>query len=353
MRNNKIASILALTFLTLSMKPILSSASITNNSIINNNENQTHSFNVEFKSVSTEEKAKEVINHENTIDKDTLSQYSSPNDETNQETDTDEGISFSNIDEEDTQILFIQETKFNDLNWQINVQRVDTDYVQLAEFMNNGYSVDKQVFPDGNNMLLLSAMQQREDLFNFALNNGANVKYINKEGQNAYHWASNGYNPILFKNLLDKNNSLEILNKSDNLGKTPLHFAAANGNLEILDLLLKNNVNIYINDKDGRSPLFYALVYGKYEAALVLIQKGADLTLVDKNGTSIEDLILNSNIDMFQMSYKYLPKDIQEKIIKILKNSPQIAYNLVNPNVTYEKIKEIEKNTIDVNEDFL
>lgn len=352
MKENKIASVVALTILTLGLTPMLSSASIPIEIISTPNNDSTPSFSVEsaFKSPPTEDKP--VISNikEINITKKETPIQTNNSDEVNE---SDDGISISNVDENGNQTLFVQRTQFDDINWQISVQTQETDYDKLKDFFNKGFSVDRQVFNDGNNMLILSAMQQREELLKFAVSNGANLKYFNKQGQNAYHWASNGYNPEILSYLLDKNKTLEVINKSDNNGKTPLHFASANGNLKIVELLLKNNANISAKDKDERTPLFYALIYKKYDIANLLLKSGADTTLSDKNGISIEYLILNSSINMFEMSYKILPKTIQDKIITSLKDAPHVAYKLANPSVTYEKIKEMEKNGISVDEDII
>lgn len=357
MRKSKIASVVSLTILSFGMTSLLANQPIVNEHHENNN--STPSFSVEsaFKSITSDDKPlTENSNQEITIIKeDGITHMSNVDeDEHNKGIEiSNDGISISNVDENGNQILFVKAPKYDDLNWQMNIQATDVDYVELAEFMNKGYSVDRPAFADGNNMLLLASMQQRESLLNFAINNGANLAYNNKQGQNAYHWAANGYNPVLLQNLLDKNKTTEVLNKSDNLGKTPLHFAAASGNPKIVDMLLANQADISAKDKDGRSPLFYALVNGRYDIATLLIKKGSDLTLVDNVGVDIEELILNSNISMYQLSYSSLPKNIQEKIIKNLKDAPQIAYKLVNPSITFEKIEKMEKHGISIDEDIL
>lgn len=266
----------------------------------------------------------------------------------------DDGIVISNHDEEDEDNTpVVKKPLTNELMWQIAIQTNNTNYDEINDFLNKGVSVDKAVFDDGNNMLLLSAMQNRPELFKFALSHGANISYQNKAGQNVYHWISNNNSLDGLKDLLAKNNSNTLINQVDKQGKTPLHMAAIKNNLGNIDLLLKNSANIDIKDKDGRTALFYALTTNNYQAAAFLVKKGADIRITDNNGTSIEDLIVNSDISMYQMSFKLLPKDIQDKIIKSLKDAPQVIHTLVNPEVSFDKFIDMEKYGISADEEII
>lgn len=266
---------------------------------------------------------------------------------------SDEGIEITNV-EEDNQILFVQ-NKYDDLNWQRAIQSTQPDFEHIAEFLNQGFSIDKPVFEDGNNMLILGAMQNRSSLVNFAVNNGANLSHTNKEGQNVFYWAAANQDTEILNNLLEKNKSSNLINKVDKLGRTPLHVASAKNNIEAVKLLLKNNADMNIKDKDGRTPLFYALTSKSYQVASFLLEKNRDISLADKQGSTIESLILASGINMYELSFNFLPENIQNQIIVSLKDAPQVVYKLKNydSSISFDKFNDMQKYGTEINEDII
>ena len=56
--------------------------------------------------------------------------------------------------------------------------------------------------------------------------------------------------------LIKKNAYIDI---RDDLGKTPLMYAAEKGNLELVKLLLKNGANPFKSDKFGTTPFLFAI----------------------------------------------------------------------------------------------
>lgn len=68
------------------------------------------------------------------------------------------------------------------------------------------------------------------------------------------------------------------------LGRSALHFAALNGNEEILEQLLLAGGNGDAKDFDGWTPLMYAVQRGDKETALLLTRVGADVNRADNFG---------------------------------------------------------------------
>jgi len=91
-------------------------------------------------------------------------------------------------------------------------------------------------------------------------------------------------------------------------GRCPLHYAAANGNLETIKELSKgisltslrndnnsNNVNnfeysLHIKDLDGHTPLHLAIIDGNINCIQYLIQMGSDLNCKDNDGRNALDI---------------------------------------------------------------
>ena len=76
------------------------------------------------------------------------------------------------------------------------------------------------------------------------------------------------FNQCEFIKYLEK---LSIVNLIDNQKKTPLHYAAENGNIEAIEALTMCDVNA--RDKRGMSPLHYAAASGFTEATKTLLKK--------------------------------------------------------------------------------
>ena len=74
-------------------------------------------------------------------------------------------------------------------------------------------------------------------------------------------------------------------NVQDDLGMTPLHRAASDGYLEVVELLLEHGANSNIQEnKYGWTPLHYAAKKCHVNVARVLLDHGADPTIRDNEG---------------------------------------------------------------------
>lgn len=96
----------------------------------------------------------------------------------------------------------------------------------------------------------------------------------------------------LLKAYLTEHKEKKIHNKLDSkTGKNVLHTASELGNIEIIDLLVKEfKSNINFKNKVGNTPIFEACVTGEYEAVELLINLGAKLDVVGEN----EDNLLHA-----------------------------------------------------------
>jgi ankyrin repeat protein len=74
-------------------------------------------------------------------------------------------------------------------------------------------------------------------------------------------------------------------------GWTALHYAAINGNPEIIKVLLDASAYIDAESAEGRmTPIMLAAVRGRVAAVRVLQQEGADVTLKNADGMTVLDL---------------------------------------------------------------
>jgi len=103
-----------------------------------------------------------------------------------------------------------------------------------------------------------------------------NTKYK----QSSLHQAVTSQKADAVKDLLNKHAEIDSV---DILGRTPLHYAAIGGYVEIAELLLDRGANINAMDSSKQwTPLFYATFMQHKEMVKLLIKKGADQALKDK-----------------------------------------------------------------------
>merc|ERR550532_2114103 len=76
----------------------------------------------------------------------------------------------------------------------------------------------------------------------------------------------------------------------DSQGATPLHIAAANGYLAVLEFLLDHHYSTEVCDVDLWQPLHAAACWGHLEAVEVLAQNGADISAVTRSGETPFDI---------------------------------------------------------------
>jgi hypothetical protein len=74
------------------------------------------------------------------------------------------------------------------------------------------------------------------------------------------------------------------VNVKDVYGATPLHYAAANGHVEIIHLLLQNGADVNARNNYGYTPLHYAARNGNVDILHLLVENGADLEAQENDG---------------------------------------------------------------------
>lgn len=91
-------------------------------------------------------------------------------------------------------------------------------------------------------------------------------------------------------------------NASDDFGVTPLHYAAAMGHSELLELLIARGANINARSKEGVSPLYVAADRGGAEATRLLISHGADVNVRTRsNYTPLTPAATNGDLAMVEL----------------------------------------------------
>uniref|UniRef100_A0A2K6DYF7 Ankyrin repeat domain 44 n=1 Tax=Macaca nemestrina TaxID=9545 RepID=A0A2K6DYF7_MACNE len=114
----------------------------------------------------------------------------------------------------------------------------------------------------------------------FLLQNDANPSIRDKEGYNSIHYAAAYGHRQCLELLLERTNS--GFEESDSgATKSPLHLAAYNGHHQALEVLLQSLVDLDIRDEKGRTALDLAAFKGHTECVEALINQGASIFVKD------------------------------------------------------------------------
>lgn len=123
---------------------------------------------------------------------------------------------------------------------------------------------------------------QREDLFNFLLNRGANLTARDEQGRCAVHFfAIHGFFKSPAKMIVEANISLDPV---DYHGASPLHYAAKSGRLTEMQLLLEHGASTKLTDAYGRRVLHNAVISNQSRIVDAVLSYETDINAQDNTG---------------------------------------------------------------------
>ncbi len=74
------------------------------------------------------------------------------------------------------------------------------------------------------------------------------------------------------------------VNSTDNVDRTPLHFAAANGeSVDLINELISRGAEVNCTSLGGDTPLIKAIMFDNVDAVKALIDQGADTSIQNSN----------------------------------------------------------------------
>ena len=120
----------------------------------------------------------------------------------------------------------------------------------------------------GRTALMFAAFNGHFEVIELLITDGADVNLVNDEGRTSLMFAASGPFPETVLRLLD--NGAEV-NRSDSVEEwTPLMYAAAEGNNEVIELLLEHGANPKAMDADGETAIDFAENNGHTQTAALL-----------------------------------------------------------------------------------
>ncbi|XP_060055081.1 inversin isoform X2 [Erinaceus europaeus] len=151
----------------------------------------------------------------------------------------------------------------------------------LLKFMAPG-EVDTQ---DKNKQTALhwSAYYNNPEHVKLLIKHDSNIGIPDVEGKIPLHWAANHKDPSAVHTvrcILDAAPTESLLNWQDYEGRTPLHFAVADGNVTVVDVLTSyESCNITSYDNLFRTPLHWAALLGHAEIVHLLLERNQSGTI--------------------------------------------------------------------------
>eukprot|EP00999_Lentomonas_sp_LEN2_P000389 NODE_1390_length_881_cov_12.583554_g1344_i0.p1 GENE.NODE_1390_length_881_cov_12.583554_g1344_i0~~NODE_1390_length_881_cov_12.583554_g1344_i0.p1 ORF type:complete len:242 (+),score=47.01 NODE_1390_length_881_cov_12.583554_g1344_i0:58-726(+) len=93
-----------------------------------------------------------------------------------------------------------------------------------------------------------------------------------------------------------------IINSQDECGRTAVHFAAANGHISTLGILLAEKPNLAVPNDEGNTALHWAAACGQAATCEALLKAGADPTRKNLQGKSpIDECRLRDDFEQLEL----------------------------------------------------
>ncbi|KAJ8304114.1 hypothetical protein KUTeg_017697 [Tegillarca granosa] len=110
------------------------------------------------------------------------------------------------------------------------------------------------------------------------------------------------------------------------LDRTPLHWAAANGNMEVVEKLIEGGSDLEAKDKYGMRPALWAAWYGHLEILQLLINSGATSRCSNKQGMGLLHCASqNNNINVMNFIFESLENINVNEVDKCDRTSLHLA----------------------------
>ncbi|XP_065096605.1 ankyrin repeat domain-containing protein 55 isoform X1 [Paramisgurnus dabryanus] len=137
---------------------------------------------------------------------------------------------------------------------------------------------------EGMTALHWASFHNRPEHVQALLQKGADPTLVDKDFKTALHWAVQSGSRFMCSLILDHHLGSSVINYDDENGKTCIHIAAAAGFSDIIcELARIPETNLQALDVDERTPLHWAAAAGKDECVQVLLELGVESNPRDIN----------------------------------------------------------------------
>ena len=124
-----------------------------------------------------------------------------------------------------------------------------------------------------------------EKYFPVFIEKGASIDEFDRYGNQPIHYWAKNYGDYKILDIMIKNKV--NINVRDGKGRTALMVACENYNLNSVNNLIKNNVNLDTQSRNGRTALMFSIICFDYEIVNLLLKSKCDKSICDKSGNNI------------------------------------------------------------------
>uniref|UniRef100_A0A1I7ZMP2 ANK_REP_REGION domain-containing protein n=1 Tax=Steinernema glaseri TaxID=37863 RepID=A0A1I7ZMP2_9BILA len=163
---------------------------------------------------------------------------------------------------------------------------------------------------DSRTPILWAAIHGNKEAMNSIIEAGGNKLGVDREQLGVLHCAANYGHAHIIEYILD-NTDRDIVHWKDKNGNTPIFYAASNGHLECVDILLRNEANPNEQDKRLRTPSHCAAARGHIKVLQLLKQYGASFEFGNYSGDlPIHEAIQSKSIPCVEYLMRMQPQAI-------------------------------------------
>lgn len=170
---------------------------------------------------------------------------------------------------------------------------VDIEYDNFEQFKakidDSTFYEDSNTIHPGNQKLSLlnyAAQHGRFEMVKYLLENGANLHYRSKLGENTLFYACQERDFKTVQYLIQKGAEVNVC---DAMNTTPLNWVCEFGSDEIAIFLITHNADVNMGNKYGK-PIHKAIKKNRLEVVKYLIKYGAELNVYDDEGKTPLDI---------------------------------------------------------------
>jgi ankyrin repeat protein len=210
------------------------------------------------------------------------------------------------------------------------------DIKKLRRILAEGLDVNMRNM-DGKLALGVAAGYGQMEAVKFLLDNRADLQAMDRVGT-PLHWAAGKGQVEMVRFLISR--GADINAKNQNItdpwkGHTALINAAAGGHVKVIEIFLRNGVNVDVKTDKGYTPLMEAAFRGKNDAVMALIKAGAD-----RNAITDEVVLGNSIVYFTPLLMAVLAND-EETVLTLVSYGANV-FTSINKDKTLTALKYAE-----------
>jgi predicted ATPase/ankyrin repeat protein len=193
--------------------------------------------------------------------------------------------------------------------WPVELARICRG--ELTWILADGYHLQYPRIP-GKHPLHQVVRDGSKEGMRIVLASGGSLTSRNEQGEPPFFEALRAKNNVtIFQSLLDSGYEFDLeLARHD--GLTLFHFAALQGNLEILEKIachIRLGSLLQQHDRQGQTALHHAAAQGHTAVVAWLLEKGADVNATSANGTALSQAIRHNHLATVQLLLSHAPQE--------------------------------------------